>query len=499
MNPVILIVDDEPSGREALESILLNQGYTLVFAAGGVEALAKAREFSPDMILLDVMMPVMDGYEVCRSLRADPRLAEVPVVMVTALDDRDSRIQGIEAGADDFITKPIDRAELRARVRTITRLNRYHNLLEERAKLERHLERLTALRTIDLAITSSVDLHVTLDVLLGQVAIQLGVDAAGVLALEPYTETLRYAAGRGFHLGGIEQAYLRLGRGYIGRAVMDRRMISIPDLSDGPADFERSDLMRNEHFQAYFAVPLLAKGQIKGVLEVFHRSTLAPDPTWLDFLETLGDQTAIAIDSAQLFAGLQRSNTELLLAYDATIEGWSRALDLRDKETEGHTQRVAEMTLQLARVMGISEPMLVHMRRGALLHDIGKLGVPDNILFKAGPLTPQEWAIMRQHPVYAYELLSPILYLRPALDIPYSHHEKWDGTGYPQGLMGEQIPLAARIFAVVDVWDALLSDRPYRQGWPKEKVCKYIEDEADKHFDPYVAEAFLRMIGDPQS
>ena len=152
------------------------------------------------------------------------------------------------------------------------------------------------------------------------------------------------------------------------------------------------------------------------------------------------------------------------------------------------------MTLRLARALGMKEEELVHVRRGALLHDIGKMGVPDGILLKPGSLTPEEWEIMRRHPQYAYEMLSPIAYLRLALDIPYCHHEKWDGTGYPRGLKGEQIPLAARIFAVVDVWDALGSDRPYRPAWPPEKLYAYLKEEAGKHFDPRVVEVFLKIL-----
>ena len=163
------------------------------------------------------------------------------------------------------------------------------------------------------------------------------------------------------------------------------------------------------------------------------------------------------------------------MAYDETIEGWSRAMDLRDKETEGHTQRVTELTLRLANSMGFGAEELVHIRRGTLLHDIGKMGVPDDILRKPGPLTDEEWVIMRRHPQLAYDMLAPIFYLRPATDIPYCHHEKWDGTGYPRGLKGEQIPLAARIFALVDVWDALCSDRPYRKAWPADRVRSYIQ------------------------
>jgi putative nucleotidyltransferase with HDIG domain len=246
-------------------------------------------------------------------------------------------------------------------------------------------------------------------------------------------------------------------------------------------------------------VPLIAKGQVKGVLEVFHRAPLEPGQEWLDFLEALAGQAAIAVDNATLFKDLQRSNVDLRLAYDATIEGWSRALDLRDEETEGHTQRVTEITVELAQRLGFAEEALVQIRRGALLHDIGKMGIPDTILLKPGKLTDEEWVMMRKHPQYAYELLYPIAYLRPALEIPYCHHEKWDGTGYPQGLTGEQIPLAARLFAVVDVWDALTNDRPYRQAWPAEKVREHIQSLAGTHFDPQVVSTALesRLLGSP--
>lgn len=190
---------------------------------------------------------------------------------------------------------------------------------------------------------------------------------------------------------------------------------------------------------------------------------------------------------------LQSRLDELTRAFDTTLESWSRAVDLRDNEPPGHTIRVTEVTVQLARAMGLEENDVTHIRRGALLHDIGKLGIPDVILLKPGPLTEEEVQIVRRHPVYAYDLLSPIAYLQPALSIPYSHHEKWDGTGYPQGLRMELIPLAARIFAVVDVWDALRSDRPFRRAWPEKKVRMYIREQAHSHFDPRIVEAFLQM------
>jgi HD-GYP domain-containing protein (c-di-GMP phosphodiesterase class II) len=195
-----------------------------------------------------------------------------------------------------------------------------------------------------------------------------------------------------------------------------------------------------------------------------------------------------------LYTDLQSSNMELRNAYETTLEGWSRALELRDRETEGHTQRVTELTLRVAHRMALTPEELVNIRRGALLHDIGKLGVPDHILHKPGPLDETEWKTMRQHPLFAHDMIHPIEYLRPALDIPCYHHERWDGSGYPYGLKGTQIPLAARIFTLADVYDALSSDRPYRAAWPKERVLEHIRKGAGSHFDPDVTEVFFREI-----
>jgi len=321
----ILIVDDEPSGRDTLESILEPEGYTLVMAENGYQAIEKALVIQPDVILLDVMMPGMNGFEVCRRIREEKNLAEIPILFLTALDDRRSLLNGLEAGADEFISKPYDRYELRARLLGITRLNRFRKLTEERSNLE-------------------------------------------------------------------------------------------------------------------------------------------------------------------------RAHTELMTAYDATIAGWSHALDLRDKETEGHSQRVTLLTLRLAEAFGMNQEELIHIRRGALLHDIGKLGVPDSILHKPDKLSEAEWEIMRRHPQYAYDMLYPIDYLHPALSIPYCHHEKWDGTGYPRGLKGEEIPQSARLFAIADVWDALTSNRPYRPAMTEEFASNYVQEQSGKHFQSEVVDLFLKMI-----
>ncbi|QDV39053.1 HD-GYP domain-containing protein [Tautonia plasticadhaerens] len=317
---VILIADDEDAGRKAIESAITGQGYEILRARDGLEALELSAEREPDLALVDVMMPQMDGIEVCRRFRSDRRLRELPLLLVTALDDRSIRLAGLEAGADDFLGKPIDRAEVRTRVRGILRLNRFRKIRDSHARLA--------------------------------------------------------------------------------------------------------------------------------------------------------------------------------AAYDETLEGWASLLDLRDRETEGHSRRVTGLTVALASGAGISGEELDHVRRGALLHDIGKMGIPDAILQKPGRLDPEEWELMKQHPRLAFEMLSGIDFLLPALEIPRWHHERFDGGGYPDGLAGPRIPLAARLFAVVDVWDALSNDRVYRRAWPRDRVLAHLRAESGRHFDPGAVDRFLRMEAD---
>ena len=213
-------------------------------------------------------------------------------------------------------------------------------------------------------------------------------------------------------------------------------------------------------------------------------------------LNATGNDELSSLASAfnNMVTALEHSNRELMDAYDTTLEGWSKALELRDEETEGHTQRVTDLTVRLARRMGLDGDDLVQIKRGALLHDIGKMGIPDGILNKPGPLTEDEWDVMRKHTIYAYQMLAPIAYLKPALAIPCCHHERWDGSGYPLGWRGQDIPLPARIFAVADVWDALSSDRPYRKAWPKERVIEHLESHKGVHFDPAIVDEFIGMI-----
>ncbi|GIV62955.1 MAG: hypothetical protein KatS3mg045_0294 [Bellilinea sp.] len=367
-------------------------------------------------------------------------------------------------------------------------------------RIERQLHQMEALRLIDDAISSNLELDQTLQVLIQQMHSQLNLDAVAVLLYDPSDQTLTYAAGSGKGLNFPLGLRFNYQQSLSGKAIENRRILPACRLDEDcdcqpPPLRGFSNYLRQAGYHTMMAVPLVTKTSPQGVIELYFAANPPQDLEWQQFLTMLAGQAAIAIENARLYDDAQRSNRNLLQAYDATIEGWTRAIDLRDKETEGHTQRVVELVMRLCRKAGMSEDLLVHVRRGALLHDIGKLGIPDAILLKPGPLTDEEWIIMRRHPQYAYEMISPIEYLRPALDIPYCHHEKWDGSGYPRGLKGEQIPLAARIFAVVDVWDALTSDRPYRPAWSKERALAYLIEQKGRHFDPQAVELFLQEMG----
>jgi len=548
----ILIVDDQQQNRYLMTTLLGAHGYQVLEATNGAEALSVARADPPDAIISDILMPVMDGFSLCQEWMKDAALRNIPFVFYTATytDPKDQEL-AMSLGAARFVVKPVEMdefvaivehviAEFEAGLLTapqnplheesayykmynevlvrkledkIVELERVNGALEvdiverQRAETEitrlfeeseRRLKQLEAVHSIDIAISASMDLHTTLSVLLKHLESLLDVHAADILLFSPALQQFRFSAGRGFQTDDIERANVRLGTSFAGRAALEREVVLISGRLSAQSNRDFSKMYEKEGFFAYAGVPLIAKGEIKGVLEVYHRVPHEPKTEWLNLLQMLAGQAAIAIDSAQLFESLQRSNIDLAMSYDATIAGWSLAMDLRDKETEGHTQRVTDLTLRLALAMNINDSQLMHIRRGALLHDIGKMGVPDSILLKTDELTAEEWEKMRKHTDFAYEMLASIRYLQPALDIPYCHHEKWDGTGYPRGLKGEAIPLAARIFAVADVWDAITSDRPYRKGWSEEKALAYIKEQSGKYFDPQIVEVFLRVVLDQQ-
>jgi response regulator RpfG family c-di-GMP phosphodiesterase len=338
-----------------------------------------------------------------------------------------------------------------------------------------------------------------MNVVLEQVTSQLSIDAAVILLYDVKSSSLYFGSGRGFKPGRATTALRYLQNPLLERVVAERQMLHLPI----PHDWK--DIWGNEGFTVYFGVPLVAKGEVKGVLELYHRVPFEPTEEWKTFMFMIAEQAAIAIDNVTLFQDLQRSlrnlnqaNRELQQAYDTTLEGWARALELRHRESEKHSTRVVDWTMRLAKTLCIDGETLVHMRRGALLHDIGKMGVPDNILLKTGALGAEDWVVMKKHPAMAYEMLYPIQYLRPALDIPYCHHEWWDGSGYPRGLKEEEIPLSARIFTVIDIWDALTQERFYRpepeRKWSPKRAMEYLREQSGKKLDPHVVDAFLALL-----
>jgi len=367
--------------------------------------------------------------------------------------------------------------------------------------LEKRIEQLTAFHMIDAAISRGSGPADTIRVILEQVTLRLGIDAAAIQRFERNTGTLYWERGIGFRQadGPLQLVEVGLGEGITGQAARQRAPVYVNDAEQLQNKFLNWDHIEPEGFLFCAAVPLIANGELEGVLTLFHRSAFEPDDDWKEFLDALASQAALSLSGTRMLSDLQQSNAELRAAYDRTIEGWSRALDLRDEETEGHSQRVTELTVRLAQRMSVAPERLEHIRRGALLHDIGKMGVPDSILLKPGRLTAEERSIMEQHPVYALQLLAPIPFLQPALAIPYSHHENWDGSGYPDGLAGEAIPLEARIFAVVDVYDALTNDRPYREAWSAASALDYIVEQAGSKFDPEVVAEFMAMMRETDS
>ena len=359
------------------------------------------------------------------------------------------------------------------------------------AQIKRQLEYLSALRAIDTVITSSFNLHISLDFILKQAAAVLAVDAADILIYDPFDRSLEWTAGYGLRLPTRPRPRLRLGQGYAGRVAHDQRRVIVQDINLAGGDLTQSHLPPGEGIVFYYGVPLVTKGQVKGVLEIMHRSALRPDEDWQNLVEALSSQVAIAIDSLELFEKIQQLNLELMLAYDSTLDGLGSALDYRLKEAEGHTQRVTEMAVELARALNLPDKDQVNVRQGALLHDIGMLGIPESVLLKQGALSEEERSVLQQHPQYAQTWLSHAAYLRPSLDIPYCHHEQWDGNGYPRQLKGENIPLAARLFSVVHMWDALQSERPYRKAWSRDNVVQYLRQQSGVLFDPQVVKAFF--------
>ncbi len=363
--------------------------------------------------------------------------------------------------------------------------------------IKSQINQLTLLQEVDRAIIKNSGLKATVQAVIKPIARYFGADAIEILVLDESRRKLLHTAQHGFQRPEHLKPFLIIGEGIAGQAALENRIVEIENDISALACPNDKTFYQREGFVSCYALPLTTstiENAVQGVLQFFYRKPIIADKDWLDYLRAVGDQVAIAVEKALLFERLQQTLESLVKAYETTLEGWVYALDLRDQETENHTLRVVDLTLQIAREMGVPEDQLLAIRRGALLHDIGKLGIPDAILHKPAALDEDEIKVMRTHPALAFEMLRPIEYLRGSLDIPFCHHEKWDGTGYPRGLKGDNIPLSARIFAVVDVWDALTSDRVYRKALPKEEALQIILRQAGKQFDPKVVGHFLNII-----
>ncbi len=358
--------------------------------------------------------------------------------------------------------------------------------------------RLESIAEIMENINGEIDQSTAFYVLLDHIATHLDVDAVA-LYVTKNGEKLENIARLGFRLNDHVKTMGSDEGGQAKKVLSTGKAIRYNQTTGNSTTEKFLNFMRQEGFYDYLGLPLVEDKNIAGVLELFSCTPFNTTQDWQLHLRFILGLSASTIQRKKILHKRKMTETELEVAYSETLEAWVRALEIRDRYTAGHTQRVLELTLRLAIQMGIPQEMLVHTTRGVLLHDIGKLAISDKILHKTGPLDNNEWQEMREHPRFAYNLLKPIHYLRPALDIPYCHHEKWDGSGYPRGLRADEIPFQARIFAVVDVWDALTTDRPYRAAWAKQDALSYIQSKAGTEFDPKVVEEFVDLVQSEQA
>jgi putative nucleotidyltransferase with HDIG domain len=367
------------------------------------------------------------------------------------------------------------------------------SLVNELDAREQAINRISALNRIDKNITGHKALSETYQLVLEIMRSILNIDACIIMEYQPGYHTLRSVADTGFLYKENNEYFPTVCEELAYPILEKNETIIIQNLAENSLHSQWKYL-ELEAFNYFYGIPMIVDQKIVGVIGLFQRDANALESEKVSFAETLAGQTAIAIENSQLVTNIQKKNIELKEAYDRTIEGWSKALEIRDDETSGHTDRVTRITVEIAKKMGFNPEKIENIRRGALLHDIGKIGIPDEILLKRGALNAEERKIIEKHPVFAFNQLEPIKFLHDSINIPYCHHEKWDGTGYPRGLKGIEIPIEARIFSIVDVWDALRSDRPYRDAWPEIKVINYLNDESGTFFDPDILDIFLDYI-----
>jgi PAS domain S-box-containing protein len=357
-------------------------------------------------------------------------------------------------------------------------------------ELQSYLQELSTLHAIAVAGTHATSVDGLLQVSTQILNNKVYTDSLAIGLVDFKNQLIRFFTPRQPFLEYPYRPSVPLNTGIAGEVIRTGIPIRIPDVRR-----DARYIGGNPHIRSELCIPLTTKeGKTIGVINAESNQLNGFSTSDEQFLTTVARQLITEIEKEKLFYNLYQFNLELEQAYDTTLRGWAKALEIRDKETAGHSQRVTELTMKLARVMEIDKKDLVNIYRGSILHDIGKIGIPDSILHKEGPLTEAEREVIRMHPVIARDLLENIQFLQPAIDIPYLHHEKWDGSGYPLGLNGEEIPIAARIFAIVDVWDSLLSNRCYRPAWSEKEVRSYILEQSGKYFDPNVVDIFLRLV-----
>ena len=450
---LILLVEDEDPHAELIQRAFEDQGeeFQIVRVRSLSEARERIREQEPRLIIADWRLPDGESLELLPNHR-DP--LATPIILMTSYGNERIAVEALKSGALDYVVKSpesmLDMPHLarKALDQWNSRADRIHM---QRALSDSEAQfRLLAENASDMIARLSLN--------------------GEMYYVSPACKTIL---------------------GYSPDELTGLNIIDLIHETDRQS--VRNMLKQTANEDLSFTVTYRAR-QKDGDhiwLETSARAIL--EPTSGDVIEIQSASRDIT-ERKRAEEALQQAHNQLSDAYERTIEGWVRALDLRDRETEGHTQRVTEITVRVATQLGFSEEELSHIKRGALLHDMGKIAIPDHILQKPGPLNEAEWAQMHQHPQYAYDMLAPIEYLRPALDIPYYHHERWDGSGYPHGWKGEKIPLSARLFAIVDVWDALRSDRPYRKAMPRDQVIEYIKENSNLLFDPKLVEHFLKFV-----
>jgi len=448
----ILLVEDDPAHAELIQRAFEDRGHgtRLTVAHTLTEARACLMAFHPTLIIADWRLPDGDSSALLTEAHHEQ---SPPIIIMTSYGSERNAVEAIKAGALDYIVKSSE--SMTDMPHIAEHAIRQWRILQERERIQITLaEREAQFRLLAENSSDMISRHDTKGMVL-----YVSPACSALLGYEP-EELVGQPVSPFVHPDDAN-------------AIFD--LLAASGWNDPTATIPCRARHKNGEYIWLETTAKVIYDQERNVTEIQASSR--------DITERKQSQVA-----------LQQAHEDLQQAYDKTIEGWVLALDLRDRETEGHAKRVTEMTVRLARELGCTDEEIVHIRRGALLHDMGKMGIPDEILQKPGPLTEEEWVIMRRHPQYAYQMLSPISYLNQALIIPYYHHERWDGSGYPHGLKGEEIPLFARLFAIVDVWDALSSDRPYRKRIPPKDVTEYLRREAGRLFDPTIVEGLLPLI-----